>query len=231
MMPFCLAFLMFFQNPETEYFSQSSESFLASDLPNQTLSFKNTNRELLNATFFHLINQLREQKKLDSLRWTIPLFMVAKDLQNQLEFKPFNDPKKIDAKVNLKLSANCKNAGYKGTLVKGLSAQNAAINYDGKSEFFFDKTDKTNEFPLYYGNIKQKKQGKNLVLIPNYTYLEFVQNLLKNLPSETLKQLQNSSYSHIGIQLQWNYKTLGKNQIPQIKLLCIVGGFQTAGIR
>ncbi len=227
----CFALLLLFQNPSTDYFTQGSASFLASSLSDQVLSFKNTDRELLNATVFHLINQQRQQKKLDSLSFSAALFQVAKDFQNQLEFKTFNDPKKVDSKVNLKLEEYTKKAGFEGGLVMGISAQNKALNYDGKSEFFFDKTDKTNEFPLYYGNLKQKKQGKDLTLIPVYTYREFAQNLIKNLPAESLKQLNNKAYQHIGVYLQWNYKSLEKNQIPQIKLLCIIGGFQTVGMR
>jgi len=60
--------------------------------------------------------------------------------------------------------------------------------------------------------------------------LSFAKQLLSNLESDNKKNLYSKSYKWGGLHLQWYYKSINKNKIPQIKMIFILGGYQTAGM-
>lgn len=198
---------------------------------NQSLSFKTYDAQLMNLTLAAYINEMREQKKLDSLQHSSPLQVSARYFQDLLEFKNFQNDEKHNAKINAKLLEQTKKNGFKGELVYSISGQSSALKYDGKSDFFYDKLDEQTEFKLFYGTPALKKQGAELKAIEVLDYQQFAQQIFRELSSDQQKILLSKTYQFQGIHLQWNYKTLEKKMIPQIKYLIILGGFQTAGIR
>jgi len=196
------------------------------------LTFDNTDHELLNKVVFQLINKERVKQKIDTLTLNSSLHQLARKSQSELEFRTFNDPVKIQSKINKKLEVKTKNSGYKGGIVVSLASQHNAINYEKGKPFFHLKNDKENKLGLYYGTKKDLKSSKKSIQkIPNYTYVEFASALLKNLSSKQKKILYSKSYKDLGLQLNWHYKSLHKRKIPQIKLVAILGGYMTIGTR
>jgi hypothetical protein len=198
----------------------------------ESLVFESTDHALLNETVFRLINKERTNRKLDTLKFNAALHQLARKNQSVMEFRTFKNVVKIQTKINKKLSSKAKLAGYKGGLTASVVSQHNAINYEKGKVFFHVKNDKDNVLGLYYGT---KKDLKNPAITPprihTYTYEEFAASLLKNLTSKQKKILYSKSYQDLGLQLNWYYKSLHKRKIPQIKLVVILGGYMTAGMR
>ena len=210
----------------------SADSSEKKSLYQSELVFETYNYELLNQVVFDLINQERTKKGLDSLKHNDALYQTAKLYQSKLEFKSFKNALKIESKVNRNLNSLIKKAGYSGALVVSIANEHQGINYEEGSEFFHKKNDQKNILGMYYGSKKELKTNPNdLDTIPNYTYYEFATALLNNIEKHQKKILYSSAYKDIGLQLNWHYKSLHKRKIPQIKLIAVVGGFMTAGLR
>jgi len=196
------------------------------------LSFENTDHDLLNKTVFQLINKERRKRKVDSVAFSHSLYQVARKNQSLLEFRTFKNGAKIQTKINKNLQKTVKDLGFKGGLSTSVAAECNAINYEKGKPFFHLKNDQENKLGLYYGAKKDLKNPDMTVeKIPNYTYHQFAETLLKSLTSKQKKILYSKSYSEMGVQLNWYYKSLHKRRIPQIKVIVIVGGYITAGIR
>jgi hypothetical protein len=196
------------------------------------LSFENTDHDLLNKTVFQLINQERRKRKVDTVAFNSSLYQVARKNQSLLEFRTFKNGVKIQSKINKNLQKTAKETGFKGGLTTSVAAECNAINYTKGKPFFHLKNDQENKLGLYYGAKKDLKNPDITVRkIPNYTYYQFAQALLKSLTSKQKKILHNKSYREMGLQLNWYYKSLHKRRIPQIKVVIIMGGYITAGVR
>lgn len=63
-----------------------------------------------------------------------------------------------------------------------------------------------------------------------YDYRGFAVDFLENMASPNKKKLYSKSYKWVGIQTMWYYKSINRKKIPQIKVVFILGGFQTAGM-
>ena len=95
----------------------------------------------------------------------------------------------------------------------------------------YNKSDTDTEFHLFYGEKPKKRdKDKSRLEIPHHSYLSFAKQLLSNLESDNKKNLYSKSYKWGGLHLQWYYKSINKNKIPQIKMIFILGGYQTAGM-
>lgn len=201
------------------------------DGANEKLTVKSLNHKLLNKTVFQLINEKRKKKGLDTLAFTTPLNEVAIKYQDELEFRRFKNTVSIERKINKSLYARTKKAGFDGGLVLPIVGEFNALDYDGK-EFFLDKTNKDSTFKLFYGK-KPRKSEKNPVRteIEALDYYSFAKKVLKELESENKKQLYSKVYKWGGLHLQWHYKSLNKRKIPQIKMVFLLGGYATAGMR
>lgn len=196
------------------------------------LQFKGTNHEVLNRTVLHLINKERVKKEVDTLGFNAALFQLCRFYQSKLEFKSFSNPKAIESKINKKINAKAKSNGYNGGITNSIAVQHNAIHYEKDKPFFYIKDDKNSEFGLYYGLKKDfKKHPEKVSEIPHFTYREFAQKLLNSLDKRQRKILYANSYKDIGIQLNWHYKSLHKKKIPQIKMVVVLGGYMTDGVR
>lgn len=221
----CVAFLSFQKGnviDQNEVLSTASKE----------LVYEQTDHELLNRTVFELINQERKLKKLPLLKRNEKLGTLAKSYQSTLEFKSFKNPLRIESKINKKLTEKAKKRGYKGGILQAVALQHNGINYEKDRPFFYRKDDQKNQLGMYYGSKKElKKNPDNLTPIPNYTYVGFAKALLSQLSKKQKKMLYSKSYEDLGIQLNWHYKSLHKRKIPQIKLVVLLGGYVTLGIR
>ena len=196
------------------------------------LTVTKLNNNLLNKIVFKLVNNKRRKKGLDTLEYTYALNEVALKYQNEFELRRFKNTSSVERKIKKSLGSRTKKAGFDGGLVLPILAEFEALDYDGKSEYFIDRNKTDSEFKLYYG----KKPRKNEVNpqrkpIEAFDYWTFAKKLLKNLESENKKKLYAKSYKWGGLHLQWHYKSLNKRKIPQIKMVFLLGGFATAGMR
>lgn len=226
--------LVFFNVPNSES-SEYSERFKTPPLEtasNEKITVRSLNHSLLNQTVFALINQKRKKKGLDTLEYTSSLNEIAIKYQDELEFRRFKNTPSIERKINKSLYQRTKKAGFDGGLVLPVVGEFNALKYDGKQEFFLDKTNKDSEFKLFYGK-KPRKSEKDPVReeIEALDYLSFAKTVLKNLESDNKKQLYSKVYKWGGLHLQWYYKSLNKRKIPQIKMVFLLGGYATAGMR
>lgn len=197
-----------------------------------SLTFENTNHELLNYAVLLIINQERKKRGVSAVREHKGLSNIAKVFQSKLEFRSFVKPLKIASKINKNLLLETKKCGYKGGLAKAIAGQHNAVNYEKGKPFFHLKGDTKNKLGLYYGQKKGlKKENVKLNKINTYTYREFAEEIVKNLTKNQKRTLFNSAYQEIGIQLNWYYKSLYKRKIPQIKMVAILGGYLTSDIR
>ena len=198
----------------------------------EKLSVKTLNNKLLNETVFQLVNLKRRKKGLDVLTFTSALNKVSLKFQDKLELRRFTNTSSIERKIGRTLYNKTKNAGFDGGLVVPVVGEYEALDYDGKSEFFYDKNEKQSEFKLFYGK-KPRKSEPNPFReeIQALDYYSFGKKILKKLESENKKELYSKAYKWGGIHLQWYYKSLNKRKIPQIKMIFILGGYATAGMR
>tara|TARA_Y100000766_G_C18911154_1_gene608435 strand:- start:975 stop:1733 length:759 start_codon:yes stop_codon:yes gene_type:complete len=198
----------------------------------EKLSINNLNNNLLNSIVLQLVNVKRRKKGLDTLTQTSALNKVSLKFQDKLELRRFSNSSSIERKINRTLYYKTKSAGFDGGLVIPVVGEFEALDYDGKSEFFYDKEDKETEFKLFYGK-KPRKSELNPFRkeIKALDYYSFAKKILKKLESENKKQLYSKSFKWGGLHLQWYYKTLNKRKIPQIKMIFILGGYATIGMR
>ena len=198
---------------------------------NEKLSILSLDSEFLNQTVFRLINEKRRKKGVDTLEYSAELNNVCRKYQDELEFRRFKNTPSIERKINKQLSSRTKKSGFKGSLVLPIAAQEKALDYDKKQDFFIMKTDTKSEFKLFYGK-RPGKNAKNKTRkeIQPLSYFHFAKNILRKLESENKKQLYAKSYNWGGLHLQWYYKSLNKRKIPEIKMIFLLGGRQTAGM-
>ncbi|MBO72321.1 MAG: hypothetical protein CMD35_01770 [Flavobacteriales bacterium] len=221
-----------FDNDEINKRIKSQTKTNYSNAKSQKISVRSFDNILLNKTVFQLVNDKRRKKGLDSLRFNSALNKVSLEFQDKLELKRFSNPSSIERKINRSLYIKTKNEGFDGGLVVPIVGEYEALDYDGKSEYFYSKNNKKSEFKLFYGK-KPRKSEVNPVRkeIEPLDYHSFAKKILKKLESENKKQLYSKAYKWGGLHLQWYYKSLNKRKIPQIKMIFVLGGYATAGMR
>jgi hypothetical protein len=180
---------------------------------NEKLSILSLDSEFLNQTVFRLINEKRRKKGVDTLEYSAELNNVCRKYQDELEFRRFKNTPSIERKINKQLSSRTKKSGFK------------------EQDFFIMKTETKSEFKLFYGK-RPSKNAKNKTRkeVQPLNYFHFAKNILRKLESENKKQLYAKSYNWGGLHLQWYYKSLNKRKIPEIKMIFLLGGHQTAGM-
>lgn len=187
--------------------------------------------KLVNNLLIGLINQKRIAKGLDTLEVNESLNTVCRRIQSKLEFRSFQHPDKIERKINKDLYKATRSEGFDGGLVLPVACQYNGINYKAGKAFYFDKKDESTEFQLFYGEKPRKKDlDQEVKSIDLYDYNQFAEDFLANISSSNQKYLYSKSYKWIGVQTMWYYKSIHKKKIPQIKVVFILGGFQTAGM-
>lgn len=214
------------------YGSTNSGTISPPPAGSEKLSVRALNHSLLNKTVFKLVNAKRKKKGLDTLEYNNALNNVAIKYQDEFEFRRFKNTPSIERKINKTLYQRTRKAGFDGGLVLPVVGEYEALNYDGKTEYFLNKNDKKSEFKLFYGK-KPRKSEKDPVRtkIEALDYESFAKKILKKLESDNKKQLYSKAYKWGGLHLQWYYKSLNKRKIPQIKMVFLLGGFATAGMR
>lgn len=196
------------------------------------LGVKTLDHNLLNKIVFQLVNKKRQKKGLDSLKFSLELSKISLNFQDKLELRRFTNTSSIERKINRTLYSKTKKGGFDGGLVIPVIAESEALDYNGKSEFFYNKISKNSEFKLFYGKKPRKSElNPSRVEIKALDYYSFAKKLLKKIESENKKELYSKAYKWGGLHLQWYYKSLNKRKIPQIKMIFILGGFATAGMR
>ncbi len=226
---FILLFLLFSSfNISTDYYNQSSEEFFASGVADKDLTLADTDPELLNATVFHAINKMREQKGKEAFIYSPELQKLVTSYMSKVENKNFANGEIIRKKFLKTILKEAKEKGFKGTLVDLNVLQAQAIHYNNKI-FFYNKKDASTELHLFYGERPAKQDKKqDREAIPHYTYKGFAENLVSTLLKlDAENKTTSKAYKFSACVLQWDYSSLYKNKIPQIKLIQIVGGFQT----
>lgn len=198
----------------------------------EKITVRSFDHTLLNKTVFSLVNEKRIKKGLDTLEYTAALNDVAIKYQDELEFRRFKNTPSIERKINKSLYQRTRKAGFDGGLVLPVVGEYEALDYDGKKEFFLNKSNNESEFKLFYGK-KPRKSEANPTRQPieALNYDAFSKKILKKLESENRKQLYSKVYKWGGLHLQWYYKSLNKRKIPQIKMVFLLGGYATAGMR
>ncbi|MCX6182832.1 MAG: hypothetical protein NT150_12990 [Bacteroidetes bacterium] len=226
MMVFFILFSSF--NISNNYYDQTSEEFFSSGVADKILTLADTDPELLNATVFHAINKMREQKGKEPFLYSPELQKLVLSCMTKVENKNFSNGEIIRKKFAKNILKEAKQNGFKGTLVELNALQSNAIDYNNKI-FFYNKKDVDTELHLFYGERPTKQDKKQeRVAIPNYTYKTFAEDLLAVLLKLDKENKSTSkAYKYSACVLQWDYASLYKNRIPQIKFLQIVGGFQT----
>lgn len=196
------------------------------------LGVKTLNHTLLNETVFKLVNNKRRKKGLDALTYASALNKVSLKFQDKLELRRFANTSSIERKISRTLYNKTKSAGFDGGLVVPVVGEYEALDYDGKSEFFYNRNEKQSEFKLFYGKKPRKSElNPSRTEIQALDYYSFAKKILKKIESENKKELYSKAYKWGGVHLQWYYKSLNKRKIPQIKMIFILGGYATAGMR
>ena len=208
------------------------DSFDIEKAKSTKIGVRTIDHTLLNQTVFYLVNEKRRKKGLQPLEYTSSLNQVAIKYQDDLEFKRFKNTPSIERKINRTLFKRTKKAGFDGGLVLPIVGERPAMDYDGKAEFFVDKNSKDSEFKLFYGK-KPKKNEKDAVreAVEALDYYSFTKKMMKKLDSENKKQLYSKAYKWGGVHLQWYYKSLNKRKMPTIKMVFLLGGYATVGMR
>jgi hypothetical protein len=215
-------------NISSTYYNQTASAFFASGLADKTLNVNSADPELLNATVFHAINLLREKKGRTAFEYSEELYKMSKEYMDKMEKKKFTDPEAIQKRYTKVMLNDAKNKGFKGTLVNMNAIEYQAVNYNGK-EFFYNKKDTTTALHLFYGKPPLKNEKKpERDSIDCYTYKTFADALVDELLKADKQKITTSkAYRFSACVLQWDYSTLYKKRIPQIKLIQVAGGFQT----
>ncbi len=224
---FSFLFFSSFNTPDS-YYTQSASSFFSSGIADKTLTLSSADPELLNATVFHTINQLREKKGKLPFEYSPELNKVAQSYLEKMEKRKFTNPEAIQSKYVKIILNDAKAQGFKGTLVNMNAQQYQAIDYNGK-EFFYNRKDSTTQLKLFYGKmpVKNEKHPER-DSISCYTYKAFAEQIVDEmLKNDKQKVTLSKAYKFSSCVLQWDYSTLYKRKIPQIKLIQVAGGFQT----
>lgn len=224
-----LAIVLFsaFESPN-QYYAQSASSFFAAGVADKTFNVNTVDPELLNATVFHAINIMREKKGRTAFEYSPELYKMTKEYMDKMEKKKFTDPEAIQKRYAKLLLNDAKSKGFKGTLVNMNVLEHQAVNYNGK-EFFYNKKDTITALHLFYGKppVKNEKKPERDSL-ECYTYITFANALVDELlKSDKQKITTSKAYRYSACVLQYDYSTLYKKRIPQIKLIQVAGGFQT----
>lgn len=231
------SFLLILINITSEEVELSDEKYIYPmfnylNVKNKKLGIKNLNTNLLNLTIFKLVNQKRKKKGLDTLTYDDALNAVSLEFQDKLELKRFANSSSIERKINRTSYQKTKKLGFNGGLIIPVVGESEALDYDGKSEFFLNKENKNSEFKLFYGKKPKKNEiNPSRKEIKALDYFSFAKKMLKEIDSENKRHLYSKAFKWGGVHLQWDYKTLSKRQIPQIKMIFILGGYATAGMR
>lgn len=224
-----LAFLLFSSfNISSSYYNKTASAFFGSGVADRTLNVNTADPELLNATLFHAINLLREKKGKTAFEYSEELYKMSKEYMDKMEKKKFTDPEAIQKRYAKVMLNNAQAKGFKGTLVNMNAIEYQAVNYNGK-EFFYNKKDTNTALHLFYGKPPVKNEKKpERDSIDCYTYKSFAEAVLGELLKEDKQKITTSkAYRFSACVLQWDYSTLYKKRIPQIKLIQMAGGFQT----
>jgi len=219
----CLSF-----TTEHNYYEQSFEEFFASGVADKEFTLADTDPELLNAAVFHAVNEMRSQKGKLPFQYSPELQKLVNVYLSKVENKSFISGEAIRKKFAKSILKDAKERGFKGTLVDLNALQSQAISYNNKI-FFYNKKDISTDLHLFYGE-RPAKTDKNQEreAIPFYTYKTFAENAVAQLLKlDEENKVTSKAYKFSACVLQWDYNSLYKSRIPQIKMLQIVGGFQT----
>lgn len=197
------------------------------------LTLKNYDAEILNTELLKEVNRIRAKRDINPLTQQEGLDKLPKIYQSELEFRRFSNSSSIERKVSKTLYEKAKKQGFTGGLLLPICGQDYALDYDRKSDFFHDKDDTSTELHIFYGSkSKSKRKEEDVYPIPYHTYNSLAKSIVKNLNSENRKELFNPAYKWVAVHAQWDYKSLNKNsKVPYMKVIFIVGGFQTALMR
>ena len=213
---------------EHNYYDQSFEEFFASGVADKEFTLADTDAELLNAAVFHAVNEMRSQKGKLPFQYSPELQKLVNVYLSKVENKSFISGEAIGKKFAKSILKDAKEKGFKGTLVDLNAVQTQAIAYNNKT-FFYNKKDVSTDLHLFYGE-RPAKTDKNQEreAIPFYTYKTFAENAVAQLLKlDEENKVTSKAYKFSACVLQWDYNSLYKSRIPQIKMLQIVGGFQT----
>lgn len=201
--------------------------------PNDLLTLKNMNHGLLNQLVMQEVNAIRQAKGVDALDSNKVLHDLSVQYHSTFEFRRFNKPTSIERRIKRAVHDDARKKGFTGGIVVPVCGQYYALDYDGKSDFFYNKADEKTELKMYYGpKSKSKRKDVEVKPIPHHTYQSFAKAIVKNLNSENKKQLFKEAYKWGEVHLQWHYKSLYRNhKIPKIKAIFILSGYETALIR
>lgn len=215
-------------NANNGYYTQNASSFFASGLADRVLNVNTADPELLNATVFHTINQYREKKGRDPFEYSQELYNLTKEYMDKNEKKKFTNGEAIQKRYSKVILNDAKNKNFKGTLVNLNALEFQAVDYNGK-EFFYNKKDSTTAMHLFYGKMPVKNEKKpERDSIVCYTYRSFAEAMVNELIKNDKQKITSSkAYRFSACVLQYDYSTLYKKKIPQIKFLQIAGGYQT----
>ncbi len=210
------------------YYNQTASAFFGSGLADRKLNVNTADPELLNATLFHAINLLREKKGKTAFEYSEELYKMSKEYMDKMEKKKFTDPEAIQKRYAKVMLNDAQAKGFKGTLVNMNAIEYQAVNYNSK-EFFYNKKDTTTALHLFYGKPPVKNEKKpERDSIACYTYKTFADAVVDELLKTDKQKISTSkAYRFSACVLQWDYSTLYKKRIPQIKLIQLAGGFQT----
>lgn len=209
-----------------------SSSTVLNAQESKQVDLANFDAEVLNQELYKSVQSFRSKKKTKDLKQSSALAYISKKWQSILEFRSFSNGEKIQSKINKKLPEDGKKSAYQGSILESIALQVNGIKFQSDEAYVYDKKSSDKEFGLYYGTRKELKKDKSKRRkIELYTYEELANEIINQLSSKQKKLLKSPSYQDIGLHVQWNYKTLHRRKIPQMKAIFILGGMQTIGIR
>lgn len=168
------------------------------------------------------------QGKGQSVEMEDDLDKLSNDFQLLFQSRHFYSASKYQARINKEISNKVASGlKYPGTLIESVVCSEDAIAYKG-GKFHFHRTDNQSTHKLYYGERNTNNQGYEN-LIPFETYNGLAKKVVASLISgPSKKMIKSGAYRDIGISTIIDYKTLHRNRIPQVKIIVILGGDQTA---
>lgn len=198
----------------------------------ERVAIKTFDVEILKQLIFDKVNETRVKKGVKALVIDDKLDELCLKYNNGFEGRNFKNTSSIERKIERTLFAKAKRKGFKGGLIMPIVGDAHAMDFNEKGEFFLDKLQTDSEFMLFAGK-KPKKSDVDYQYreIESLTYAQFADRILRELTSENRKQLYSKAFKWTGFHLQWYYKSLYKRRLPRVKMICIVGGYQTAGMR
>jgi hypothetical protein len=198
----------------------SAQATLASDVFDPT----EVNKTLLEDC---IVQELNKRKKI-ALEDNSALKNVAYQFQESFQSRHFYSAKRYQARIDkeIRIKGNEK-LKYNGTLIVSAISSVDAINYNGK-KFHYHRGDTWSKLHLFYGERTKLNQIEEN-LIPLHTYESMAESIVDdNLAGFNKKMMKSSAYKDIGVSVSLDYKTLYRSKIPQIKVIIILGGSQTA---